>query len=359
MYSTSSYHSGSSYAIEPASPAKYRPLQIDHNDKMPKYKQIVQAVINDIERGYYVKNEQLMSITELSIEYLLSRDTVEKAYRELKAKGYIISVQGKGYFVKSKREQKLKVLLVLNKMCSYKKTIYYSFLEKLGKNATVDLQIHNYELDSFEEIIERNLGKYNYYVVMPHFEKGCKPEDYLSILEKIPENELILLDRQIPDLDCRATIFQDFEKDLFNAFESHLEPLRNYDRLELIFPENANYPEEIKLGFRTFCAYNDFEYCISEDINDRLLQFCPNTAYVVIEDNDLAEVIKFTKKHKLTQGKEIGLISFNDSTLKEALEITVVSTDFEAMGSRAAEVLLNGKTINEKNPFYLIDRGSV
>ena len=61
-----------------------RVLSINEKDKTPKYKQIVNAIVNDIERGYYKKNDQLMSITELSIEHLLSRDTVEKAYRELK-----------------------------------------------------------------------------------------------------------------------------------------------------------------------------------------------------------------------------------------------------------------------------------
>ena len=68
-----------------------RVLSINEKDKTPKYKQIVNAIVNDIERGYYKKNDQLMSITELSIEHLLSRDTVEKAYRELKRLGFIKS----------------------------------------------------------------------------------------------------------------------------------------------------------------------------------------------------------------------------------------------------------------------------
>lgn len=149
-----------------------RVLSINEKDKTPKYKQIVNAIVNDIERGYYKKNDQLMSITELSIEHLLSRDTVEKAYRELKRLGFIESVHGKGYFVKANRENKMRVLLVMNKMSSYKKLIYYALLKGLGENSIVDLQIHNYSADSFEDIIDRNLGKYNFYVVMPHFWKA-------------------------------------------------------------------------------------------------------------------------------------------------------------------------------------------
>ncbi len=358
MYS-GSFQSNSAYTAESYGTHKFRPLNIDPKDKMPKYKQIVNSVINDIERGYYDKDEQLMSITELSIEYLLSRDTVEKAYRELKSKGYIVSVQGKGYFVKSKREQKQKVLLIMNKLSSYKKIIYYAFLEKLGTKANVDLQIHNYDLESFEEIIDKSLGKYNYYVVMPHFHSGCPSEKYLQVLNKIPKNELILLDKKIPELGGVACIFQDFEKDIFESFEGETAKLKNYDSLELIFPKNANYPEEIIKGFRTFCAYNNIKSHVSDNVLDRLAAFKPNAGYVVIDDCDLAEVIKFSKKNGLTFGKEIGLISFNDSSLKDALDITVVTTDFEVMGHKAAEILLTKKNQVCKNPFYFIDRGSI
>ena len=59
-------------------------LNLNVSDKTPKYKQIIQSVIADIERNVLKKNEQLPSISELSEEYYLARDTVEKAYRELR-----------------------------------------------------------------------------------------------------------------------------------------------------------------------------------------------------------------------------------------------------------------------------------
>jgi DNA-binding LacI/PurR family transcriptional regulator len=54
----------------------------------------------------------------------------------------------------------------------------------------------------------------------------------------------------------------------------------------------------------------------------------------------------------------MGIISFNETTLKEVLDITVITTDFEAMGRRAAEVVLQKIFVSEKNPFYIINRGS-
>ncbi len=336
------------------------PLDLGMNQRMPKYKQIVNSIINDIEKGVYKKDDQLLSITELSIDQLLSRDTVEKAYRELKARGYIDAVQGKGYFVKSKREQKIKVLLILNKLSSYKKIVYYAFLEALGSKATVDLQVHNYDPETFEEILEKNLGRYNYYVIMPHFSKDTPPAQYLDLLKKIPADELILLDRQIPELKSRSScIYQDFEKDIFNVLEEHLNCLRKYRQLRLIFPKQGNYPEDIVRGFVSFCQLNDFELRVEDTIRPPVTDFTPCTAYIVIEESDLAELIKFSRAGGLTPGQDIGLISFNETTLKEVLGITVITTDFEAMGRAAAESLLSKTTVNIRNPFHLIDRGSV
>jgi DNA-binding LacI/PurR family transcriptional regulator len=72
----------------------------------------------------------------------------------------------------------------------------------------------------------------------------------------------------------------------------------------------------------------------------------------------LADVIKYSKKNELVLGKDMGIISFNETTLKEVLDITVITTDFEAMGRRAAEVVLQKIFVSEKNPFYIINRGS-
>lgn len=54
-------------------------------------------------------------------------------------------------------------------------------------------------------------------------------------------------------------------------------------------------------------------------------------------------MIKLAKKKGYELGKEIGLISYNDTAVKEILEggITVISTDFEMMGKAAASVILN------------------
>jgi DNA-binding transcriptional regulator YhcF (GntR family) len=159
------------------------------------YKHISQVIARDIERGILQKNFQLPSINEFSNKYSVGRETVEKAYGELKKQDYIRSFPGKGCFVTGKKGSKIKVLLVFNKLSSYKKIIYDSLVKTLGKRAQVDLQIHHYDPRILKEIIENNIGKYNYYVIMPHFFQNAKEKEYLSILNSIPSNELVLLDK--------------------------------------------------------------------------------------------------------------------------------------------------------------------
>lgn len=333
-------------------------LQLNPNDKVPKYKQIVQSVITDIERGVLTHNVRLPSISELSVDYYLARDTVEKAYRELRERGYITSVQGKGYYVQATDAAKLKVLLIFNKLSSYKKIIYYAFLKALGDRATVDLQIHHYNACHFQEIITKNLGHHNYYVVMPHFTQDLDKVDYLKVLEMIPPGELVLLDKDVPELKSEPlSVYQNFNKDIFGALETAQDLLAKYSRIVLVFPGDGNYPVEIVYGCRSFCINYHKEFAVKENATDEHLQ--PGTAYVVVEETDLAELVKKVRQSSYLMGREIGIISFNETTLKELLNITVVTTDFETMGHTAAALLLDKKRIKVKNPFYMIRRGSL
>ncbi len=333
-------------------------LQIHHENKTPKYKQIVASVIHDIEKGILQRGDQLPSINFVSEEYYLGRDTVEKAYRELKELGYILSVAGKGFYVEGNRADKIRILLIMNKLSSYKKIIYYSFLKALGDKATIDLYIHHYNASLFEKIIGENTGKYHYYAIMPHFFENTDKVDIHQTLEKIPKDELILLDRDLPGIkgDIIA-VYQDFEKDIYQALESGADLLQKYTRFVLFFPSDGNYPDEIVRGFKLYCLHSQKEFSIIEHALDEKIH--PSTAYIVIEETDLAELIKKIRNTHYEMGKDVGVLSFNDATLKELLSITVITTDFETMGRTAAALLLDQKRIRIKNPFFMIRRHSL
>ena len=80
-----------------------------------------------------------------------------------------------------------------------------------------------------------------------------------------------------------------------------------------------------------------------------------------MKEEDLVKLIKLTRSKNLELGKNVGIISYNETPLKEILSegITVISTDFVKMGETAASLVLNKKKEKIKNPFTLIKRNSL
>ena len=64
-------------------------LKINADSDVPKYLQVVDLFISDIEAGIFKHGQRIPSINETSEELLLSRDTVEKAYVYMKNNGRI------------------------------------------------------------------------------------------------------------------------------------------------------------------------------------------------------------------------------------------------------------------------------
>lgn len=49
--------------------------------------------------GVYAKDEQLPSVRDLSVNLTVNPNTVQRAFKNLEAEGFIYSVRGKGNFV--------------------------------------------------------------------------------------------------------------------------------------------------------------------------------------------------------------------------------------------------------------------
>jgi DNA-binding transcriptional regulator YhcF (GntR family) len=317
-------------------------LRVQADFKETKVEQIVTYITRGIEKGVLKKDSRLRSINEFSSKYCVARDTIEKAYKELKKDGYIISKAGKGFFVKGKKDSRLKILLVFNELSSYKKLLYDTFINTIGEKGTVDLQFHHYDPCLFESIIDRNLGNYHYYVIMPHFFHNCRREQYLKVLRRIPQNELMFLDKAVAGFsDNVKSVVQDFSNDIFQALASARYLLEKYQRLTIVYPTHTNYPLETLEGTRKFCDEYKMEFSVSS--NPGIDTIKKGTVYMVNVESDLAELIKQVRQSNFTLGKDIGLISFNETVLKELLDITVLTTNFETMGRRAATMLLEGK----------------
>jgi DNA-binding transcriptional regulator YhcF (GntR family) len=333
---------------------------IDCTRRKPKYLQIVDSVARSVKLGKLKKGDRLLSINELSNEFLLARDTVQKAYEILEEKGILLPVKGKGFYInRTDISINLRILLVFNKMSNYKKQIYNSFVSSIGKAAIVDLKIYNCNTGIFEDIINTHLNEYDYYVIMPHFYENT--EDAYKTINKIPRERLIILDKDLEYMTGNyAAVYQDFVRDIATALEEGIDLLKKYKRLILVYPSNPRYPREIRIGFENFCMAFNINYKVIEEI-DNGTEIFDKDAYVVIEETDLVTLIKNCRQKNLQPGKQIGIISYNDTPLKEILldGITVISTDHVKMGESAARLILENKKEKIKNPFSLIIRNSL
>lgn len=342
-------------------------ITIDENSRVPKYQQIVDSIIENISAGHLTIDQKILSINKFSEEFYLSRDTVEKAYNILKDRNIISSIRGKGYYVtRTKLLSKVNILFLVNKLSSYKLRIYNSFIENVGANSHTDLHIYHCDESLFLNILDKNKTAYDYYVIMPHFKTDqlkhvSYTEEVLNFLNKIPKNKLVILDNSKPPVDVgNIEVSQDFQNDIYNALEQGLEKIKKYEKLILVYPDKSvyPYPRRILHGFRKFCAKHNIDFeILSEVYEDMILK--RGDLFIIIEESDLVNLVKQIREDEYVLGEEIGVISYNDTPLKELLGITVMSTNFRKMGETAAKMILNKEKGKVKNEFNFIDRNSI
>ncbi|WP_281310079.1 GntR family transcriptional regulator [Flavobacterium flavigenum] len=342
-------------------------IDLQINSSIPKYIQIANSIADDIQEGKFAIGQRLPSIRTISNKNAVSRDTAEKAYKELQDRNLIYSVTGLGNFVESKdRDYSINVFFLINKPCTYKMEIYNSFVSALGKNGQVDMYLYYCDEQLFINAIKKNINNYNYFVIMPHFrDKKQSHINYTPItikaINSIPKDKLVILDNSHSEISGTfPVIYQDFKLDVINALNEAVGKLKNYEKIILVYPTKAVFPYPVGLldGFLEFCSEHKFQFRIMEEIHAGL-EFTSKDAYIIIEDNDLVNLVQQTKVKKLKIGDDIGIISYNDTPLKVLLDITVLSSDFITMGQKAAEAILNKRKDNFKNPFLYIERNSL
>ncbi|NOR74971.1 MAG: GntR family transcriptional regulator, partial [Draconibacterium sp.] len=275
-------------------------LRINHDSEIPKYKQVVNLILSDIEAGIFKKGQRIPSINETSEELFLSRDTVEKAYVHLKKIGVLSSVRGKGYYVNQINiQQKIKIALIFNKLSNYKRSIYYSLAKNIGSKANIDVFIYNYNLEQFNEIINNQITNYDYFVILPHFKN--EDADVESVIRKIPKDKVLLVDRNLESLKDYPVVYQEYEKDIQSALEKGIDLIKKYSKINLVFPLNEYYSKNILRGFQIFCQVNNLQFSIIDQLSESDVK--RNEAFVLISDDDLYRFIKISKSKNWELGK--------------------------------------------------------
>ncbi len=335
-------------------------IKINEYSKTPKYKQIINSIISGVEKDQLKVSDQLPSVNSLLIKFEISRDTVVKAYEYLKSIGIVDSVPGKGYYIKSTNFRlKAKIFLLFNKLSVHKKIIYDSFSKTLGKQAAIDFFIYNNDFQLFKNIILAHKDQnYTHFVIIPHFLEGG--EHAADFINQLPKHKLILLDKKLEGINGDyAAVYQDFEQDIFQVLVEALNLLKKYRKIKIIFPPYSYHPKEILSGFKKFCVEYAFEYSIVSDVSREPIE--KNEVYINLMEDDLVTLIKRVKYMGLKVGQEVGIISYNETPLKEILldGITIISTDFQQLGETAARLVLDNEKRHITNPFRLVVRNSL
>ena len=329
-------------------------ISIENNLGIPKYKQIIASIEKAIEDEKLVKDDRLPSINKVCLEFSISRDTVLQAYEELKKRGIIYAILGKGYYVKSTEITiKQKIFLLFDELNIFKEDLYNSFMEHIGKNVQVDIFFHHFNLPVFKKLINDSNGNYTKYVIMPTNLEGAE-----LCIKTLPVHEVYILDQTNPELKSYPAVYQNHKKDIYDALSKGKQRLSNYKKLVLIFP---GYQEPIGMreGFENFCNDFLFEQEIITTFTNREIKI--GEVYIIPNDRDLVSVIEKSKIENLKLGQHFGIISYNETPLKKVVEngITTISTDFKEMGRIIAKMILEGNNEQIENKCALISRKSL
>lgn len=317
--------------------------QAKQDSKTPKYQQLVNTLLIDIEKGNLQTGERLPSINEASEECYLSRDTVERAYSELHRLGVITSIFRKGYFISGKSAKtKTKILFLVGKITENNKAIFNAFVNFAGKEVAVDIFTYNYKSENFRDIINNHLGNYHYYVIMPHLIE--ETQENVKCLKKITGERLIFLEQSMPSLqNINSSILCNSGNELFNVLQQNAKHFKKYKTLNLVLTEEEYFDSELMTGFRNFCEINHYDFQVLDSFQDEEVE--EGHVYLTMDDADLVAAIKSVQNQELELGKQVGIISLNDSCYKEILAggISIISSKPKEIGKLAAEMIHGGK----------------
>ena len=187
------------------------------------------------------------------------------------------------------------------------------------------------------------------------------PADFKNIkqiLSTLPSNKVFILDQTNDDLKNYPAVYQNFEKDIYNSLKLAKPYLEEYEKIILLFPESKQ-PIGMLKGFQKFKKEINLKFGVIAKIDD-IIPY-KKEVYIILDDQNLIKLIKKIKLSNLSIGKEIGIISYNDTLLKEVVEngITTISTDFKLMGKNMAEMIFSGNHLQIENPNELILRKSL
>ena len=322
---------------------------------LSKHERIVKGIIHAIEDGIVAKGDILPSVNQMVGELGFARKTIVKAYTELKDRGIIESRHRLGYFVSTEdTQQQVKLALLLYTFHPFQEVFYNTLREDLGKRAQVDVFCHHNNITVFEAIFSNIAAQYGMYLISPIQHPRAK-----QLMRSISPNKLLVIDRyDLPGPEY-PYVGQRFQEPMYRTLVDLKDTLSQYQKLILFFHPNADYPPGILHAFVRFLEDHQMTGEVQSHYRTGTVE--KRTAYITVGDADLWSLLKDCKNQHIEIGHKVGILSHNDSPIKEIIVdgVTTFSTDFEAMAHRAAQFVLDRQPMQEVIPSRLIRRKSL
>lgn len=330
-------------------------IKVDNTAGVAKYKQIIHSILDGINEGKLQVGDKIPSLNLLVKEFGLSQDTVLTAYNELKNRGIISSSVGKGYYIsRTDVQERHKVFVLFDKMTSYKEELYESMKSAVRNKAVLDIYFHHGNQKAFNTLIQNAVGNYTAFVIVPIVSAAAE-----KVLSEIPKKKLFIIDQGIACYGKKyRSVCQNFELDIINALNEGLEKVQGYDKVYFVHEDQRQQFKELEKGFLKFSQDSAIKYELLPSLKNHEIN--AGELYILVDDKDLVEMIKACKAKQLDPGKDVGIISYNDSPFKEIIAdgVTTISTDFSQMGKSVIEMIFENKTRHLENPSKLILRNS-
>lgn len=333
------------------------------DNSVPKYKQIVNAVIEGVKSGKYAVSLKLPSLNEMTELSGASKETVYKAYDYLIKAGAIESHHGKGYYISDTLLNKEKtVLALLSEANPNMITVLKSFWETLGSYAKVTTVFHNQNPELLKKYLDSEYGKYDYYVIFPHFSsEQVTNAQIANILRRVPSDRTIVMDRYLPEADPSCgMVYQYTYSDILECMEKILPDFSNYSSLKSVPIYTSLYRVEIEDALKTICRRHHIPFENPGAVPDDICKGDVLFLYGCTLGSALVKLEEQVKKSGLEIGKDIGIICYDDFQINEILlgGLTTLSTDYSEMGREAAKMIRWGEMKKVHCTCNLIRRNS-
>lgn len=115
-------------------------ILVNKTSDSPKYRQVVDNIIEIIDKGILKRGQQLPSIAELATSQKTAKVTIAKAYDILREDGLIFSRHGKGFYIATNETKvRLNIFVLFDTFNAYKEVLYRAFQATLPANTRYNI----------------------------------------------------------------------------------------------------------------------------------------------------------------------------------------------------------------------------